>query len=127
MVRAQSMADGGGLRLEPDVVLPSQERSARIDAAAPEKRLMLATLADAVFTFRRTARVDNVRARRLFVETARWFESPSTAEPFAFLTICDTLGLDPQYIRGGLRQWRRTTPAIGSPSSADHRPTRAAV
>jgi hypothetical protein len=32
--------------------------------------------------------------------------SDETNGPFTFVTICDTLNLDPGYIREGLRRWR---------------------
>jgi hypothetical protein len=63
----------------------------------PERRLMLAVLQDAIRTLllaRRTA----VPRKRLLRELA-WVESTSQAEPFAFESICDALGLDPGYLR----------------------------
>jgi len=63
----------------------------------PERRLMLAVLEDAIRTLllaRRTA----VPRKRLLRELA-WVESTSQAEPFAFESICDVLGLDPGYLR----------------------------
>jgi hypothetical protein len=67
---------------------------------------MLAVLRDAIFTFLRTADAPTVRRRRLFRETAAWFESADLGGPFAFLTICDTLGIDPAYLRRGLDRAR---------------------
>lgn len=100
--RIAGWRDRPAATLEPAVLLPSQHE-ARIDTATPEKRLMLAVLADAIYTYRRTAKATDDRARRLFVETARWFATPETGEPFAFQTICDILGLDANYVRRGLK------------------------
>ena len=61
---------------------------------------MLAVLEDAIRTLllaKRTA----VPRKRLLRELA-WLESTSQAEPFAFESICDVLGIDPGYLRGRL-------------------------
>lgn len=67
-----------------------------------ERRLMLAVLEDAIRTLllaKRTA----VPRKRLLRELA-WLQSTSQAEPFAFESICDVLGIDPGYLRGRLVQ-----------------------
>jgi hypothetical protein len=94
--------------LEPETVLPSQffDRF-RIDASLqPEKRLMLAVLEDAVGTFQKYVTATNRRARRLFVEAEEWFEAPSSDWPYSFENVCVALGLEPEYLRSGLRRWR---------------------
>ena len=92
--------------LAPDTVLPAQLVDAPLGGARiqPEKRLQVAVLADAVVSFRRWADVDEPRARRLFAEVEAWFASDDAAGPFAFVTICQSLGFDPAYIRRGLRR-----------------------
>ena len=65
-----------------------------------ERRLMRAVLEDAIrrlLLARRTA----VPRKRLLRELA-WVQSTSHAEPFAFESICDVLGLDPGYLRARL-------------------------
>src|SRR5438093_10187314 len=96
--------------LEPDILLPSQLVDGLFGASRlqPEKRLQLAVLEDAVLTFERCAGVDGARPRRLLAEVDAWFASDATDSPFAFVTICHTLNIDPDYIRGGMR--RRPTP-----------------
>ena len=95
--------------LVPDSVLPSQLGDGPFGGARlqPEKRLQLAVLEDAVLTFERCAGVDGARPRRLLAEVDAWFASDATDWPFAFVTICHTLNIDPDYVRGGLRR-RRT-------------------
>lgn len=117
--------DRGPAKLGFSVLLPFSGE-APVDDATPEKRLMLAVLAEAVFTFRRTAGAADVRRRRLFTETARWFASSSTDETFAFATICDTLGLDAEYIRGGLKRWRHRAREEACEVAAAPAPERAA-
>lgn len=68
----------------------------------PVKRLMLAVLDRAVNDFRTYAVVPTGRGRRLFAEVEAWFRS-STDGAFDFETICQATGLDPDFIRSGLR------------------------
>lgn len=84
------------LRLEP--VLPDPTRQSR--------RLLLAVLADAISTFRRTAAAATSDDERTFVETVRWFASDDATDPLGFLGICRALGLDPAYLRQGLKNVR---------------------
>jgi len=98
---------GPTVGLEPETVLPSQffDR-VHIDASLqPEKRLMLAVLEDGVGTFQKHAGATGRRARRLFAEAEDWFASDDSGWPFAFVSICQALGLEPLYLRKGLRQW----------------------
>jgi hypothetical protein len=68
----------------------------------PVKHLMLAVLDRAVNDFRAYAAVPTGRGRRLFADVAAWFRS-STDGAFDFETICHATGLDPDFIRKGLR------------------------
>ena len=94
--------------LAPDSILPEQLGDRPFGGARiqPEKRLQVAVLADAVLAFRRWAGVEHPRARRLFGEVDAWFASDDADGPFTFVTICDSLGFDPTYVRRGLRQSR---------------------
>ena len=99
-------ASGPGL--EPETILPAQffDR-VQIDASLqPEKRLMLAVLEDGVGTFQKYSGIPGRRARRLFTEAEEWFASDDIEWPFAFVNVCQGLGLEPQYIRRGLRGWQ---------------------
>jgi len=94
--------------LAPESILPAQvwERPVGGARLQPEKRLQVAVLADAVNTFHRLASRERARARRLFAEVEEWFASDDADTPFTFIGICDSLSLDPTYIRRGLREWR---------------------
>jgi hypothetical protein len=94
--------------LEPETILPAQYFDRiQIDASLqPEKRLMLAVLEDGVGTFQKYAGASGRRARRLFAEAEEWFASRDSESPFTFESICEALGLEPEYIRRGLRQWQ---------------------
>ncbi len=94
--------------LAPESILPAQLYDRPFGGARlqPEKRLQVAVLADAVLTFHRCAGDQRARARYLFAEVEAWFVSDDADGPFTFITICDSLKVDPGYIRRGLRQWR---------------------
>ena len=105
--------------LEPETILPAQYFDRiQIDASLqPEKRLMLAVLEDGVGTFQKYAGVTGRRARRLFAEAEEWFASNDAEWPFTFVSICQSLGLEPEYIRRGLRKWQAEQAARGGDSS----------
>jgi hypothetical protein len=114
--RAVSETRGGAVGLEPETVLPSQffDRF-QIDASLqPEKRLMLAVLEDAVGTFQKYATAPGRRARRLFAEAEEWFNSDDGTWPFAFVNVCQAIGLEPLYLRGGLHRWRDGQRSLGA-------------
>src|SRR5712692_3797621 len=91
----------GGPGLEPETILPSQffDRF-QIDASLqPEKRLMLAVLEDAVGTFQKYVTSSTRRGQRLFTEAEDWFAAPPTDWPFDFVSVCQALGLEADYLR----------------------------
>jgi hypothetical protein len=71
----------------------------------PELALMGAVLQDAIRSFCECSGSRGVRSRRLFDETSQWFASPDHDWPFAFESICDTLSIEPEWIRRLLREW----------------------
>ena len=94
--------------LAPEIVLPSQFDDLRRNGEGrpPEHRLMLAVLEDAVYSYQQSCDSRTARDRRLAHETEQWFESEETGSPFSFVTICQVFGLDPDYLRAGLRRWQ---------------------
>lgn len=102
--------------MEPLSIFPVQFHAGFAGARLqPEKRLQVAVLADAVLAFQRSAAVDRPRARRVHAEIVAWFASDDTDGPFAFVTICQSLELDAEYVRRGLLDLgaQRTTGAAG--------------
>ena len=63
-------------------------------------------------TFRRCSGIEGPRARRLLAEVEAWLASDASDWPFAFVSVCETLGLDPDYIRRGIRQWAARRKAV---------------
>jgi len=104
-----------GPGFESETILPAQFfNRVQIDASLqPEKRLMLAVLEDAVGTFQKYSVAPGRRARRLFSEAEEWFDSEAMEWPFAFENVCQALGLEPEYLRGGLRRWHQGHAARG--------------
>jgi len=95
----------------PQNLLPVQ--FANHDTNRAEKRLMLAVLEEAVFTFQRNLHATRRRGQREFREADEWIQSTDTSWPFAFESVCHTLELDPEYLRGGLERLQRR-PASGA-------------
>jgi hypothetical protein len=73
----------------------------------PVKRLMLAVLEDAMRCYQIYANSHNGIQRRLFVDAEAWLMDRKDDGPFAFQTVCETLGIEPTCLREGLRRWRR--------------------
>jgi len=103
---------------QPDMVLASQF-FATLRRQGPSKRgewqLVVAVLEDAINCFQKCALARDGHGRRLFRDAYQWMMvSQSHGAPpfedvpaFTFEYICEVLGLDPDYIRRGLKHWRQ--------------------
>jgi hypothetical protein len=69
--------------------------------------LMRAVLEDALHCLQRHSRQSGRRAQHLTREAEEWFFTDDPHWVFSFVNICAVLGLDPAYLRRGLRQWRQ--------------------
>ena len=69
----------------------------------PENRLMLAVLEEALVTFQRGLNSPVPERRKRFCEVDKWVSEKDSDWPFSFENICQTLRIDPDYIRAGLR------------------------
>lgn len=101
---------------EDEVLLPVQYADmTRGDARRPpEHRLLFAVLEDAVRCWQVYDGATTYRGRRLFWETAEWFASDDDSSPFTFVAICQLFGLEPAYVRAGLRRWTIRQRAAGA-------------
>jgi hypothetical protein len=92
----------------PDILTPGQyyEGLRANGCARPIKRLMLAVLADAIRCYQTYVNSGSRAQRRLFVEAEAWLMDRKADGAFAFETICETLGINPNCLRDGLRRWR---------------------
>jgi hypothetical protein len=109
--------------LEPDTVLPVQHFAASPGQreVEPERRLMLAIVADAVGCFQRYATATRSREQRLFNEASQWIFEEEADWMFSFESICGTLGMSTDLLRQGLRQWEEWASERPTP---DRRPRR---
>lgn len=71
-----------------------------------EEKLMFSVLTDAIECFQRYADATDGKSRALYNDAAAWISSRDTNWIFSFENICDTLRLNPSYLRLGLMQWR---------------------
>ena len=72
-----------------------------------EERLMLAVLQDAVECFQQCALSEQPFEKKLFQEAENWILSKNSDWIFSFENICETLQLNPGYIRRGLLVWKQ--------------------
>jgi hypothetical protein len=118
---------GDSKLFQPDVLLPGQFFAAMRKRVPkePEYRLIVAVLEDAVDCYQKYALAREPKARQLFEDAAEWIESDDRRWPYSFVSICDVLGLNPEYVRRGLREWkdRQATSArragLGRPADAE--------
>jgi len=102
------MTDTNAGFLQPDTILPAQffqslRTKGRFDG---ERRLMIAVLEDAVNCFMKQLHATDPKARQLFLDAEEWIRADDRTWFFAFANVCDTLDLDPDYVREGLFKWR---------------------
>lgn len=95
--------------LSSSVILPAQFYSASVglDTTRGEIALMRAVLEDALGCFQKQTVSSGRRVQRLAREAAAWLFANDYNWPFSFVNICAVLGLDPEYIRMGLKRWRQ--------------------
>jgi hypothetical protein len=112
-LRPFALLDGASDGLEDAAMLPAQFFNPPGGAykVRGEVALLYAVLEDAVMCFQQGATTNERRARRLAREAKEWFLANDYHWPFSFVSICAILGLDPEYIRLGLKRWNRSHPA----------------
>jgi hypothetical protein len=77
----------------------------RSEHLEPEKALLLAILEDAVHCYRKYRVARDRTGRERFHEAEDWIMGGENDWIFSFDNACELLGLDPQYLRRGLRDW----------------------
>ena len=92
----------------PDAVMPGQYyEGVRRDDPVTEavKRLMLAVLEDALRCLQTRATSPTSIDRRMFLEAQAWISDRTAHGPFAFVAVCEALGIEPNRLRDGIREW----------------------
>lgn len=85
--------------LDPEFV---EDRLVAADHA--EKRLMFAVLEDAIRCFQGVTIETRIK-RRAINEAENWLMS-DVRDTFSYRCVCEVLGIDPDFLRAGLKQWR---------------------
>lgn len=108
--------------LLPDTLLPSQFFAilrGPNPPRPPEHRLLIAVLEDAIRCFQKYSGTTSQCEHQLFREAEAWIMGDNEPRDqrlnaqglaFSFRYVCDTLGVDPDYLRRGLRHWRSMQP-----------------
>jgi hypothetical protein len=93
---------------QPDTLLPDQylDTFRRKLHLEPEKKLMLAILEDAIACYQKYLFARDSKGKALFEEAAEWVEEVNGSGVFAFDSVCETLGLNPDYLRRGMTEWK---------------------
>ena len=76
----------------------------RSEHLEPEKSLLTAILEDAVQEYRKYSRAHDADGKKRFREAEEWIMRGGNDWIFSFDNVCDLLGLDPEYVRRGLRE-----------------------
>ncbi len=101
---------------QPDILISTQYLATyrRKFHLNPEQVLMLAVLEDAIICFQDHVAATCKRKRLLHQEAEQWFLDDDRSYLFSFENICDSLGLEPSYLRQGLARWKETALAKGA-------------
>ncbi|MGE5218373.1 MAG: hypothetical protein ACM3SP_15370 [Chloroflexota bacterium] len=95
---------------QPDTLLPDQylDTFRRKLHLEPEKKLMLAILEDAIACYQKYLFARDSKGKALFQEAEEWMEVVDSEGIFAFDSVCESLGLNPDYLRRGMIEWKNT-------------------
>jgi len=85
-------------------ILPVQfgESRRRKLPAEGERKLLFAVLEDAIRTYLRHRDSDAARSNEDFIEAAEWLSCDEESGPFAFVSVCEALGIDADTLRSGI-------------------------
>ena len=70
---------------------------------------MLAVLQDALDCYQKYAFANDGPGMQLFAEASSWIGCDDRDWYFSFENICETLEINPDYLRRGVEHWRRHT------------------
>ena len=87
----------------------------RSEHLEPEKALLMAILEDAIHCYRKDRAARDRAGRERFREAEQWIMEEGDDRLFSFHNVCELLGLDPQYIRRGVRELSAKPAEIENP------------
>ena len=70
------------------------------------RQLMLAVLTDALRCLQTSARGLKVHQRRSLMEAEAWIADRHAQGPFAFESVCESVGINPERLRETVGEWR---------------------
>lgn len=79
----------------------------RTEHLEPEKALIAAILEDAIHEHRKYRRARDAEGKERFREAEEWIMRERDDWIFSFDNVCEILGLDPDYVRRGLREIKK--------------------
>jgi hypothetical protein len=92
----------------------------------PERALLAAILADAIHDYRKYGQAWDREGKERFREAKEWIMNSANDWIFCFNYICELLGLDPEYVRSGLRDAKDALERGEKPGHLRGMPRRAA-
>ena len=104
-MRQTATAERAAPLWEPVMVLPSQVGTNHGRAHRPELHLVSAIFEDALHCVLNNVGARRGRKRREFLDACDWFWSNNQEWPFAFVNICDLLGIEGPAVRETLRTY----------------------
>ena len=100
----------------PDTVSPAQylETVRRKTNLEADQELMLAVLEDAITCFQVHFAARDKQQTRLFREAEEWILLQEKSDwLFSFDNVCETLGIEPAYLRQKLLRWKKEQLNVG--------------
>ena|ERR1700751_918076 len=73
-----------------------------------EEKLLFEVLTNAIEDFQKHVDAKDDAGRKLFQEAEEWFLDENSDSICSFSSICENLGLHPDYMRRGLMSWKET-------------------
>jgi hypothetical protein len=105
------------MEVEEEFVLPDAPNAKRV----PEHRLMLAILTDAVDCYMKHMFAIDPVGRDVFASAAEWIFSADHSWAYSMESICDSLGIEADYIRRGCAERRARYTTTKPPTWRDVR------
>ena len=72
----------------------------------PEEKLLFALLNDAVYCFQHHFGASSRAGIKLFFAAEQWLLQGDDDSPFSFENVCEHLGIEPNLLRGALKNWK---------------------
>jgi hypothetical protein len=96
------------VRFEADILAAQDfDRIYRSRPRSPERDLMLAILEEALNDYQGCWKARDTKSRKRFGDARAWLMNTDSEWIFSFINCCEVLGIEPDYLRQGLRLWRQ--------------------